>query len=472
MPAPRLPSLLALALVLAAAPAAAQVGSPPAAPAEELTLAEALARLDADSPTLQQATARADGARSMAQQAAAALLPSIAATGSYTRNSAEAKMSIDALFDGIEAGVNALSPVPITLDRSEVPADLIIQPLEQWSGAISARMALFAGHAYADLAAALAGGRAAEATVDGVRAQLRASLAQAAWLGAAAESFVEATERAEANAQEHAASAQRGVSAGLFPQLYALQAQAELAARQADGVRARAAVERSRLALGALLGRDGAVRVTVPLDAIDVSQAPATSGSHREELEDAIPRRPELRATAEQLQLARAQRTSAWLRHAPTLGASFSAMASDVAFPTGDTTAWRFSLDLQWVLFDGGFRYGKLAEARAATRGAAAAVHEQQIAIGRELREAGLELAVAEEALRLARVRRDTAQAASASAERAFQAGTLSSMDAVDAAERSYLADVGEIDARARLAVARIGLRRAQGLPVDGSVTP
>ncbi len=432
---------------------------------EELSLDEALARLDSDSPTLQQASARADGARAMARQVASALLPVVAATGSYTRNSAESKMSLSSLFDGIESGINAASPVQITLDRSEVPDDLIIQPLQQWTGALSARVALFAGNAYADLAAALAGAQAADATVDGVQLQLRAALAQSAWLAAAADGFVSATERAVTTATEHAASAERGVGAGLFPQLYLLQAQTELAARQADLVRSRAVRDRALLAIGALLGRDGPVRILVPLDGIDVAPSSGDVGSQADEVRAAIPRRPEVQAKQSQLLVAQRQRTSAWLRHAPTLGASFAGFVSDVAFPTGDKAAWRFSLDLQWVLFDGGYRYGKLAEARAATRFAESALDEQKVTVAREVRDAERELDVAEEALRLSRVQRDTAAAAAASAERAFLAGTLGSMDSLDAAERAYLAEVGEIDSRARLAVARIAVRRAQGLP-------
>jgi outer membrane protein TolC len=288
-------------------------------------------------------------------------------------------------------------------------------------GGLSLRMPLVVAPAWANLGAALAGVEASQAGADVARASLRAGLAQAAWLGEAAQAFVEATERAVDNAARHYEAAERGVAAGVLPPLATLQARAELAARRSDLVQAQTARSRAQLATGALLGRDGPVRVKVPLASVDLPDArPDLS---REAVAEAIDGRPETAALLAQARAYKAQEAAAWLMHAPTLSASFGASVSDVAYPTGETSAWRFTVDLQWVAFDGGLRYGRLAEARAQRALAASALRETAVAASREIHESERALDVAEEALRLARVRREASVAAADVAERAFQRG-------------------------------------------------
>ncbi|HET6923438.1 MAG TPA: TolC family protein, partial [Anaeromyxobacteraceae bacterium] len=77
----------ALVPLAAALLAATPAGTPKSLAA--LALEEALRELDAQNLTLAQAQARAEEARAVVRQSAAALLPTLSATGSYTRNSQE-----------------------------------------------------------------------------------------------------------------------------------------------------------------------------------------------------------------------------------------------------------------------------------------------------------------------------------------------------------------------------------------------
>lgn len=426
---------------------------------EQIDFAAAIALLDADNPSLQQAAAEGDAARGRLRQAIAALLPTVAATGGYTHQNAEVRMSVDSIFDGIESGLNQLSPTPITLDRREVPDDILIQAQDQWTGAVAVRVPLFAGGAYAQVAAALRAIDARVAMQDGARVGLQTALAQAAWMSEAAQGFVDATERAVATARSHEAMTRRGAAVGLYAELALLQARTEVAAREADLVRARAVRDRTWLALGALLGRDGPVRVLPP--------APAEGAStDAVAIQEAMLRRPEVRAQVARLTAARAMRTAGWLRLAPTVAGTFMASASDVPFPTGLHGAWRVGVELQWAVFDGGFRYGVVQEAGASVAAAESALREQKVTTAREVGEAAREVDVAVEALVLAQTQRDTAAAAAASAERAFAAGTVGSAETLDAAQRAYAAEIAAIDAQARLAIARLLARKALGLPV------
>lgn len=446
-------SLAAALALVAAVPRAHGVAPEPAA----LTLEEALRQLDAQNLTLAQARSRANEARAVVRQAMAGFLPTAGLGGSYLRNSAEAKMSIGAMLDSIEGGLNAISPRPVTLDRSRVPGDVVIQPLDAWTGSASLRVPLFAGNAYQDWRAAQEAVKVAEASVEVAGLQLRSALRQSAHWAAAAEEIAAASERALGIAQEHEKSSARNVQAGVAAPLAHLQAQTEVVRRENDVARTRAEKERAWLALGVLLGKAEPVRVTVPASAAIPHDAPEALAA------DAFGRRPEVRVQQAQIRAAERQLESAWWRLTPQLSASFSAVASTSAFPTGEKTGWKAGLDLSWTLYDGGLRYGKRAQAEAQIVTAQAALQAQKLEIGQQVRDAARDVDVAEERLRLAQRQKELAQEVYATARRSFDAGLASSLDVLDANDRLYQADVGVADARARIGMAQVSLARAAG---------
>ncbi|MBL0276362.1 MAG: TolC family protein [Anaeromyxobacter sp.] len=481
------------ALLLAAALAAvAQAGPSPAAPppagaAAELTLADALAELDLQSPTLAQARARADEASALVRQAASGLLPTLTASGGYTRHRDDAVMDVGRLLASL--------PVP----PATLPPPIIIQPLEVFSGTLAVRVPLLVPSAWFDLAAARAGARSAAATAEATRRSLRAALAVTAHLGLAAEEAVAATERAEANAARLAESAERRVTAGTAAPLEPLRARTEQVKRQGDLVRARATLAQARLAAGTLLGRGGAVRILVegeeetanpdptatpnpnpnPTSTPTATQTPNPNPTSTPTpiwaptptpplpehalVEEALAHRPELAASAALIDSAESQVSSAWARLAPQLSLSGAAFAADVAYPTGERDGWRLGVDLTWPLYDGGLRYGKRREALARLAQARAGEAAQRLLVGQEARDAARDEAVAVERLRLAVEQRRLAAEAGDTAQRSYQAGVLSSLDVLDASDRLYAADIGLADARARLAAARVALARALG---------
>jgi outer membrane protein TolC len=360
----------------------------------------------------------------------------VTATGAYVRNSDAAGLSVGP---------------PLVPE----PRSVIIQPEEQWTGAVALRVPLVAPSAWFDRAAARGAARAADATLGAVRLQLRAAFRQAAHAARAAEELVAASEAALGSAAELARSAARRVAAGTAAPLDRLRAETEQVRRESDLARARAELARARLGLGVLLGREGPVRVLVP--------EPSPAAPEGDLAAAALAARPELAAARAQVDAAGAQVRSAWARLLPQLSASGSAFASDVAYPTGETEGWRASLDLAWPLYDGGLRGGKRREAEARRAQAAAAAEAQRLAVLQEVRDAARDLAVARERLRLAEQQRALATDAQGTAQRSFEAGLASSLDVLDANDRRYVADVGLAEARARLATARAALDRAVG---------
>jgi len=422
------PALLA-ALALPLLPRVALAAEP-----ATLTLPEALQALEAQGPAAAQARSRAEEASALVRQSASALLPTLTASGSYTRNRDQAVVA-----------------------RPPPSGPLYIQAEETLSAAGTLRLPLVVPSAWADLAAARHGAAAAGAGAEAAQLGLRLAVVQGAWLATSAEEVVGAAERALSTARDQARSARRAVDAGLQPPLSALASETQAVRRESDLVGARAALERAQLALGVLLGRAERVRVPMALPASAPGGEPAGLAA------GALQRRPEVRAQAEALASAESQLTSARLRLLPQLSASGSLFAQDVPLPTGQKDGWQVLLQLSWPLYDGGLRYGKEREARARIAGARAAAEAERLAVLQEVEDGARDLSVSAERLRLAEQQRALAADAAATARRGFEAGVTGNVEVLTANDELFQAEVGLARARAAVGQAAASLQRAAG---------
>lgn len=426
----------------------------PTAPIAEMDLAEAVARFHKDAPSLAQIDGRLQEARANVRLASAPLQPILAAQGGYTRNDAEVSLSIAEVFETILGSLP--EGVSAGIDTSALPADLTIQPLEQLSAGASLSVPLVAPSAWADLSTARAVARVAEASADAARQQAEAALIKASWLGQAAEAMWTASQNASAAAAAHLESAQKRQDAGLGTALDVLVAKTELSRRQSEQAQAVADLDRARRALGALLGESGPVRVRVPPP--ETSAADATEAA-----QTALAERPDLRAANGMVNAADRAAAAAWWRHAPTLTGTGAAFASDVPYPTGNKTGWKLGLQLTWVLWDGGARYGLLDRARAQGRSAEGAARQAELDVSRQAQDAAEAVEVALARLKLAEDGLRTATAADELANRLYAAGLAGSLDVIDAAQRHLSAEVAQAAAVAQVGVARADLALATG---------
>jgi outer membrane protein TolC len=402
-----------------------------------IELAQALKELDQNNPSLAAASARVEEIGGVIRQVKAQLHPTLVAVGSYVRNNEEVALDVGQLLAALP-GAPALP-------------SMVIQPLDAWTAAGNLRVPLFVPNAWHDIEAAEALQRAGNANVEAARAQTHATFATLAYSARALEEVVAASERAIDLAHEQAQSAQRRVAAGTSDPLDVLRTQTEEVSRQSDLARARADLERVRLALGTLIGRTTPVRIVVPSE-LASSRAPRNDA-----------RRAELAALDARAAVAEAQIDSARSRVLPQLTAQASVFASNQPYPTGDKTGWRVSAELTIPLYDGGVRYGKRQEAEASLRATRLEHSAKQLTIRQEVKDAEREIAVAEDRLRLAQTRQNLAGDAAASAKRSYDAGVATTLDVLDANDKLYKSEVAMAEARARLAQARIELGRALG---------
>ena len=421
-----------------------------AEPVRSLTMDQALAELDAQNLSLAEAKSRVLQAQASVGQASSQLLPTVGLAGGYVRNSDEAKVALGAILGPILQAINQQLP-------AEMPGTLYIQPLGAWSVSGSVKLPLLVPQGWADRAAAKHGVEAATASVAALRLQLRAGFVQASWAAAAAEDILAASERAVTTAKEHRETAARMVAVGEAAQLSVLRADTELVRRESDLVRARAELDRARLALGVLLGKSEPVRV-LPLP------GPAAAPASNDLLvSEAFGHRPEIASNQARIRRAQSEALSARLRWAPQISGSATAFASDMPYPTGKKDGWRLTLDASWAIFDGGYRSSRRAQAEAEGAGALAAAEAARVSIAQEVADAGRDVGVAVERLRLAERQVSFASEAAASAKRTFEGGVAGSLDVLDANDRLYQAEVGLADARGRLGIARAALAKSLG---------
>lgn len=402
-----------------------------------LSLDEALQRVESNNADLAMARARADEARSTAALAMAPLLPALQVQGSYLLNDKEVTLSFSDLLDQI----------PIPIDTSDFPDDITLQPKDAFQGGAGLKVPLLNIPGFGDLSAARAAADAADATSDATRIGVQSAVVQAAALVSAAEGLADAARHAEQNSAAHLDAARRAVAAGTQPKLAELAAEADLAKRQSDRVGAEADLARAQRALGVLVGVDGPVRVTLPEDAPLEGEGSS----------------PEL-AVAQATDLA-AHRAlwAARLRYLPTVSGSLTGAASTSPFVTGDKTTWHASVDLTWTLFDGAARESKIAIAAAKARQADAALSGVRLQSEQKTADASHDLEVAHQRRALAEAGLNLAKEADDAARDGLKAGTVSALDARDAEQRLFEAEVSLVAAKAGEQLSAAALRRARG---------
>lgn len=432
---------LLLTLVSALALTAAHAAEP-APVVAELSLPDALQRLSDDSPLLAEVQGRADEAHAGVRLASVGVQPMVVAMAGYALNNAEAIVSMG----------DILSSLPAPVDPTTLPDDLIIQPKQQWTAGLSAKVPLVVPSAWASRTAARRGWTAAQAGADAAELTAQAGLVRAAWGAWVAGQRVDVLQAALQSARAHHDSVARRTAAGLGTPLDVLAAETEALRREREVLDAIATLDGARRAVGGLIGVEGPVRIIVPdVDRL-ASLDTRSIGAH-----------PAVRASEAQLSATRAASHAAAWRHAPTLSGSAALMASDVPYPTGETTFWRVGLDLNWVLYDGGARYGMADQAAAQRTQAEAAGRRVALDLSRDLADAEQAEATARQTLALARSGASTAAVAEATATRLFEGGLARSLDVLDAQQRRLEAELALAGAAAAVATARVDRLLALG---------
>jgi outer membrane protein TolC len=358
-------------------------------------------------------TAREEARRATAllAEARAASLPSLAATGIYTR------LESDRLFNGN-----------------------VMMPRDGFNAALTASVPLVNPQRWAQWSHA----RDAEdvSVVTLVDARRTAALAVArAYLGVATQRhLIDANKHARDTSADHLAFVHTRLGAGFSSELDEARAAQELALNEAVLRSSAANLVRAREGLGVLLGAEG------PVDTAEetaIAEPPPIAVALA-----GVSRRSDVVALDARLVAARHLEDDDWTDYAPTLAAVGQAFYQTPPTPLIPRTGWQVQIVLSVPLYDGGLRYGLRDERSAAASEARSAAEAGVRQARSDVRAAYEALTRADESLTWMQQAFAASSRALDLADRAYQAGRMNNLDVIEAERQLHLAEASLVLAR------------------------
>ncbi len=400
---------------------------------ERISLDAAIQRALRRNPTAQVAALDIERADALVRQARAASLPSLNGNATYTR-----------------------------LDHDRMFGNRLVAAKDQFNANLSLSVPLIAPGKWVQWSHAKDDANVLRLSSNEARRQLAIAVARSYLTVVSQHRVVEVNERALETARAHARYSAERLAGGLGRRIDAVRASQQVAGTQASVERSRVALRRAMEALGVLLGSE---------HPIDVAVEPELGGT---------PDQLEAKAGTESrldVGVARARRRSAeskfrdsWTEFLPQLTGQFTPFYQTPATLTMPTTGWQAMLMLTVPLYDGGSRYGARAERRALWE-------QADLNLQGLLRQARSEVRIAfeaqrgaETALAAAREAAELANQAQQMAVRAYEAGALTNIEVIDAERQARDAATEVAIAEDALRQARLDLLIASGrFPVPGS---
>jgi len=402
---------------------------PPVMPPERVTFDDAVRRALDRNPNVVSAAADILRAEGLLKQARAVILPGVEVTGTNT-----------------------------TLDDSRGLAGQTFTPQNTFSTALSVSMPLFAPAQWARRVQAEDNRRVAEASVQDVKRQIAVATAQAYLSVIAAHRVVESQVRARDTAQAFYDYAAQRLQAGAGSRLTALQAQATLSADMALVEVSELALFRAQEALGVLVTSDR------PLDAINEpafeipDEAATLTAADRE-----IQQRADVKFINLQIFANKRVVDDSWKDWMPTVSGIFQPVFQHPGSLVLPEHSWRALVQFGVPVFDAGERRG-VKMVREAT------LRQSEASLNGQLREAKSEIRLAYEAVRRTTRALENARAASQQSAEAlnittfsFRAGATLNIEVIDAQRRSRDADTAVAVAEDAVRQARLDLLTALG---------
>lgn len=407
-----------MVLGLATAPAAQEL------PLERITFDEAIQRAVTNNPSVEQAAAGILRAEGLLQQVRSLSLPFADATLTAT----------------------TIGPVQEFAGES-------INPRTQLRTAFGVSMPLLAATRWAQRAQA--GDRivVAQRGAEDVRREIAVAAAEAYLAVITQHRVLELNERSRDNARAHFEFARQRYQGGLGSRLNALRAEQEFSSDEARVEDARLAVRRTQEALGVLVASDGPVDAAAE-PAFDIPPdvtAAAPAGSSPAWLSD----RPDVRLLNAQAAAAERVVNDSWKDYLPEV---IGTVAPQILTPSGlfaPTRNWSASIVFSVPILDSGQRRGLARERRSLLDTLRAERADVQRRARAEVRTALEAVRLTERAMSRARAAAEQANEVVRITDIAFRAGATTNIEVLDA-QRSAR------DADTQAAIAEDALRRAK----------
>lgn len=432
---------LTLLLLLLAAPGADAQDA-----VVRLTLDEAMSRGLANSHRLAELHARQEGSEAREAASAAATMPSMALVGGYTRTNHVDEFGI------VQPGQPPRILYPDVPDNYRARIDLN-WPI--YSG----------GRAGALERAAAAESKAVGEELAAAQSDLRLEIARAFWALVSAIETEHVLARSLDSMAAHVRELRSRFDQGLIPPNDVLSAEAQQSRQRVLAIEARNTRAIAEADLRRLTGLDTPVRVE-PDATLETALLPPPAADAL--LEEARRGRPEARALVNRAEASRAQEAAVAATARPQIGVNAGydyARPNPRIFPRAGTwqDSWDVSVNVSWLLWDGGRRRAERAEAAAASHAVEARARDFDRQVAFEVQQRLLELDSSRAAIGAAADGvRSAIEARRVVGER-FNAGVITSTEVVDADLAVLQAELDLTRARAGARLAEARLNRAAG---------
>jgi outer membrane protein TolC len=381
---------------------------------EAIDFDEAVRRAVTNNPSIQQAAAGILRAESILQQTRALALPSVNAS----------------------LTTNVIGPVPEFAGQNIVPRS-------QLNTSVGLAVPLLTPVRWAQRNQAADQVTVSQRSADDIRREVAIAAAQAYLAIIAQRRVLELNERARENAAAHFQYAQQRFEGGLGSRLNALRAQQELSGDEARVEEARLAVRRAQEALGVLVAAAG------PVDAA------AEPMFETPPAEESIAARTDVRLVTSRIAAAQRVVSDSWREYLPSVTTLFSPQVLTPSSLFSPARSWSLSFVASVPIWEAGERRGRTRERQAALD----AVRAEQESVERqatsEVRTAREAVAATERALAKARAAAEQAAEVLRITDVAFRAGATTNIEVIDAQRRAR-------DAETSAAIAEDALRRAR----------
>lgn len=255
--------------------------------------------------------------------------------------------------------------------------------------------------------------------------------------------------------------------AGLVSSNDVTRAELELATAVRGVAQALGNVQASRIDLGTLLKTEVDEALAAPRDIFDAAADPP-------EVTPAViaaaqSRRSDLAARRARVEALRAFADEPAARFFPSVLATAQTRNINDGPISNRNNDGFVGVSFAWPVFDAGLRNAERAERTALVRGAELELALDLREVEREMRSAAVQLATEQAALREARAALVAARRNADETNALYREGLASALELADATQRLFEAEVAEVTAMYRMALAYLALREAAGVPPIGS---
>ena len=459
------------AVVLAQAAPAAQPAAQPAAPAaaqpaaqrKVLTLREALDAARSRNLEIQQLDARVQAARQLTWKAWSSYLPQINAGVQLARNQYEVSFALPSGYwvrdMGSQQGPAGGGDVPgeptnLTVYPSSV-TEAVVQPMVQTNGQVKLTQALVAPQAMVLISNAYKAEKTIDYNIQQARRDILFAVAQLYYGVASLQELTVVQERQVVLTKERERDSRVRFEAGTGTKVGLLRAEIDRAQAEEDLKRAQIDFQRARLALATALDRPDDFDIVLP------ESPPQPKGENLEQ--QALDLRPDVKAAAENLDLAYGERTRLYMQYLPSIGAFGAYNYASTSTFNPNAFSWQVGLGLTWTILDGGLREASIREQSAKIAEADALKRQVDLRAVTRVKEAQLDLQGAVANRAKARERTGLAQENARLVDVAYKAGAATYLESTDSVQTLRQAEVGLVAESLNVDLATLKLLNAVG---------